>query len=933
MTTPMRRQYLEQKGRYPDAILFFRLGDFYETFDDDAKLTAAELGITLTSKPIGGGVRAPLAGVPVAHVESHLARLVARGHQVAICEQLEDPRATRELVRRGVVRVVSPGTALEPALLEAGEPSACAALALLRDDDARGDLRGGPRGVGRGWRLGLAALDLSTGACHALELRAEELPELAAPLAAELSRLGVRELLLAPELDESRWGVIGAEVGELPLRRGQRGFASAEARRALAARWGDQLSMNGGGDGFATGERAAAALGLEERPAALSALGGGLELLGAALPGQDGFDDRLRHLAPPKLLEPGARLQWDAAAQRALAIVGGQSNAGGGGADTLLGVVDRCNSAAGRRWLRAALLAPLLDRERIERRLERVAALVERPALRRAAREALREAPDCERLLSRLAAGLARPAELVALARGLLAAESLAERLSADAPEAEALHGLVARMFPAPEAVHALAESLVERPESDYGGGVLRPGVDAAFDAALARRDAARERLAALEATLREESGIAGLKLGYHRTWGYFLEVTRGQLGAVPSGWERRQSLRGAERFSEPRLRVLADEVESAEGELSDAERARVEALAVDLAAQAGWIHGCAGALARLDAAAGLADLAAERDWTRPELEGGTGLEIIGGRHPIVEAALGASAFVPNDLALAADGLGAPQLLLLTGPNMSGKSTYLRQTALIVILAQAGCFVPAERARIGMVDRIFARVGAHDDLAAGRSTFLVEMLETARLLRGAGERSLVLLDEIGRGTSTWDGLAIAQAVAERLAAGRSGPRTLFATHFQELTALAGSVERVANAAVSAEEDGRGGLRFLHRVVPGAADRSWGVQVAAMAGLPRAVLDRAGQLLAALESTGAAPDTLLDLPPPRPSGASPGAALLEELATIDVDGLTPLEAISALYALREQARLLDGGDDALDEDGHFQPPLDWAAAGG
>ena len=969
MTTPMRRQYLEQKARQPDAILFFRLGDFYETFDDDAKLVAAELGITLTSKPIGGGLRAPLAGVPVAHVESHLARLVARGHRVAICEQLEDPRAARGLVRRGVVRVLSPGTALEPALLEAGEPSACAALTLQREP-ARG---------GEAWLLGLAALELSTGACHALELRAAALPELAAPLAAELARLGVRELLLGPGLGEQRWAVIGAELGGLALRRtGQdgsnrhaglaaRGFGAAQARRALAARWGGEL-----------GREPAAALGLEERPAALAALGGVLELAAAALPadadgaaddeaaGEGRTADRLAHLAPPRLLEPGARLQWDAATQRALAIVDDAPGGGGRGSDaprTLLQTLDRCGSAAGRRWLRAALLAPLLDQQRIETRLDRIAALRERGALRRAVRAAAREAPDLERLLARLAAGLARPAELAALARGLLAAAALAERIRAAIgaageggeggghsapPAADALAALAQRLGPAPAAARRLAAALLEQPEAAYGGGVLRAGVDAAVDAAAARRTAGRARLAELETTLRAESGLAALKLGYHRSWGYFIEVTRGQLGklarpgqpdAVPAGWERRQSLRASERFSEPRLRALADELAAAERDLSAAERACVERLAAALAAEAAPIRACAGSLARLDAAAALAELAAERDWRRPRLDAGRGLRIEAGRHPIVEAGGDPAAFVPNDLELDAGGAGAPQLLLLTGPNMSGKSTYLRQAALIVILAQAGCFVPAAAARIGLVDRIFARVGAQDDLAAGRSTFLVEMLETARLLHGAGERSLVLLDEVGRGTSTWDGLAIAQAVAERLVAGRSGPRTLFATHFQELTALAGSLERVANAAVTAEEDGRGGLRFLHRVAAGAADRSWGVQVAAIAGLPRPVLERAAELLAALESGGAGAEALFELAPP-PARAEPdwgaGAALLDELAALDVDGLTPLEAISALYALREQARLACDAPRLTvqpDVQPAAQQQLSWLAAGG
>ena len=838
----------------------------------------------------------------------------------------------------------------------------------------------------------MAALDLSTGACHALELRAAALPELAAPLAAELARLGVRELLLGPGLGEERWALVGAELDGLPLRRiGQdrrdrqaglqaRGFGAAQARRALAARWGAEL-----------GREPAAALGLEERPAALAALGGVLELAAAALPadadgtvdgGTDGQAagegqpaDRLAHLAPPRLLEPGARLQWDAATQRALAIVDDAPGGGGRGSDaprTLLQTLDRCGSAAGRRWLRAALLAPLLDQQRIETRLDRIAALRERGALRRAVRAAAREAPDLERLLARLAAGLARPAELAALARGLLAAEALAERIRAAIGEAgegggggahsaaDALAALAQRLGPAPAAARTLAAALLEQPEAAYGGGVLRAGVDAAVDAAAARRTAGRARLAELETTLRAESGLAGLKLGYHRSWGYFIEVSRGQLGklaqpgqpdAVPAGWERRQSLRASERFSEPRLRALADELAAAERELSAAERACVERLALALSTAAARIRACAGALARLDAAAALAELAAERDWRRPRLDAGRGLRIEAGRHPIVEAGGDPAAFVANDLELDAGGAGAPQLLLLTGPNMSGKSTYLRQAALIVILAQAGCFVPAAAARIGLVDRIFARVGAHDDLAAGRSTFLVEMLETARLLHGAGERSLVLLDEVGRGTSTWDGLAIAQAVAERLVAGRSGPRTLFATHFQELTALAGSVERVANAAVTAEEDGRGGLRFLHRVVAGAADRSWGVQVAAIAGLPRPVLERAAELLAALESGGAGAAALFELAPPPARAAhdlGAGAALLDELAALDVDGLTPLEAISALYALREQARLAcDAPRPAMQPivqpigQGSIQPSgpaaaqqqLSWLAAGG
>ena len=816
--------------------------------------------------------------------------------------------------------MLSPGTALEPALLEAGEPSACAALTLQREP-ARGAPGGGAPGGGA-WLLGVAALDLSTGACHALELRAAALPELAAPLAAELARLGVRELLLGPGLGEERWALVGAELDGLPLRRsGQdrrdrqaglqaRGFGAAQARRALAARWGAEL-----------GREPAAALGLEERPAALAALGGVLELAAAALPaaadgtpvggtddqtaGEGQLADRLAHLAPPRLLEPGARLQWDAATQRALAIVDDAPGGGGRGSDaprTLLQTLDRCGSAAGRRWLRAALLAPLLDQQRIETRLDRIAALRERgcAAPRRPRGRARGARP-------RAAAGAAGRRSGAAGRAGGAGPRSARGRSAGRAdPRRARRSGRGGRR----RWTFGLAGQWRHwrRWRSGWGrrrrrragwprrcsSSPKRPTAAVCCAPGSTRRSTPPRRGARPAARgwpswrrrcAPRAGWPGGLKLGYHRSWGYFIEVSRGQLGklaqpgqpdAVPAGWERRQSLRASERFSEPRLRALADELAAAECELSAAERGCVERLALALSVAAARIRACAGALARLDAAAALAELAAERDWRRPRLDAGLGLRIEAGRHPIVEAGGDPAAFVPNDLELDAGGAGAPQLLLLTGPNMSGKSTYLRQAALIVILAQAGCFVPAAAARIGLVDRIFARVGAQDDLAAGRSTFLVEMLETARLLHGAGERSLVLLDEVGRGTSTWDGLAIAQAVAERLVAGRSGPRTLFATHFQELTALAGSLERVANFAVTAEEDGRGGLRFLHRVAAGAADRSWGVQVAAIAGLPRPVLERAAELLAALESGGAGAAPLFELaPPPARAAHGPG----------------------------------------------------------
>ncbi|MDE2744613.1 MAG: DNA mismatch repair protein MutS [Chloroflexota bacterium] len=957
MVTPVRRQYLDLKARHPDAILLFRLGDFYETFDEDARLVSEALDITLTSKPMGGGLRSPLAGVPVRSVEQHLARLVAQGHRVAICEQLEQPGAARGLVRRGVVRVVSPGTALEPALLEAGQASACAALAVRRER--------------RRLRLGLAAADITTGACHVAELAGSVDDEAALWRRAAdlLERLGARELLIGDEAESPPINLIDlVDLVDLSVtRRPQSEFQADTAGRALEAQYGAPPAALG-----FDGERGAEAL---------SALGALIGYLRHAFPGSQPADEAtvesagaadheadheaeheadaeaLPHLSPPRWFDADAHLQWDRATDRALGVSGGgwarRGASGHGGADdsdtdspSLLQVIDRCGTAPGRRWLRAALAAPLLDLERIERRLDRVEALLRRPALRRGLAARLRGGADLERLFGRVSSGVATPAELASLARGLVRAAELAEMIeeSTAAAACPALTRLADRLGPAPEAAERIAAALEERPAAEFGSGVVRAGVDAEVDRARAASAAARERLAAHERALREASGIDSLRIGFHRTFGYQIELTRSAAARAPETWERRQSLRDRERFSEPGLRRIEAELTAAEERLAAAERDCVERLRRALLAEAESIRRTAGGLARLDASVSLAAVAAERAWSRPLLEHSGALDIAGGRHPIVEASAAQGTFVPNDLRLDDDGLQAPQLLLVTGPNMAGKSTYLRQTALIVILAQAGAFVPAERARVGLVDRIFARVGAHDELARGRSTFMVEMLETARLLHGATDRSLILLDEIGRGTSTWDGLAIAQAVAEALAGGLAdgpdggrarsrsgdpagstapagrraaggamraerGPRTLFATHFHELTALAGRLPRVANAAVQVEERADGRIEFLYRVAAGAADRSYGVQVAAQAGLPGAVVARARRLLEQLERRA------------RPGGApaaggrgaprgffAPAAPAQEEVqADVDVDGITPLEAISALYALREQAR--------------------------
>ena len=895
MSTPVRRQYLDIKARYPDAILFFRLGDFYETFDADAELVSRELEIALTSKPLGKGLRVPLAGVPVQSVETHLARLIRKGHRVAICEQLEDPRATKGLVERGVVRVVSPGTALEPALLEQGANNYCAALALL------------PQAGGEGERSGLAALDLSTGEFRVCELRGRDPHRRALD---ELARLGASELLVPDGPDRGPDPFCPRELpgGSPPAaftKRPPSQFQTQEAAEALLRHYRVE-SLEG--------------LGLADRPAAVAAAGALLRYLMETQPG------RLAHLDRPRPYDPSSTMLLDRATVRALGLFpdphgeSGRDSGSTGPSPSLLSHLDRTRTAMGRRLLRGRLLRPLLDLERIEERLDRVAVLVSDPLRRRRVGEGLARVPDLERLLARISAGLAAPAEAAALAGGLRSAAAL--RAAVGAPtgddEAPVLERILAELPPCSEIEGAIASVLEERPAANFEeGGVVRPGVDAGLDTLRAQMRSGRAALAAFETQERRRTGIANLRVGYHRTFGYYLEVTGGQLGRVPADFERRQTLAGGERFATPELRRLEEQVLTARDALSEREREIFSRLCAQIGVAAAEIRSLAGGVARLDLACSLAEVAVQRGYTRPHLDRSDALFIREGRHPVVEAALPRGRFVPNDLHLRADG---EQVLVLTGPNMAGKSTYLRQGALVVLLAQIGSFVPAAEARIGLVDRIFARVGAHDDLAAGQSTFLVEMLEMANILANATDRSLLVLDEIGRGTSTYDGLAIARALLEHLASGPvRGPRTLFATHFHELTALAGERERVVNASVAVSESD-GAVHFLHRIVPGGADRSYGIHVAEMAGLPAALLARARTLLADLEAQGrGSGDRRVGAPAPAQlpllsalaSGGGPPPLLqeplLQEIASLDVDALTPLEAIAALYALRSRAQ--------------------------
>ena len=829
------------------------MGDFYECFDEDAATVAQALGIALTSRPMGGGEgRVPLAGIPHQSLERHLDTLVGAGHRVAICEQLSPPG--RGLVERRVVRVVTPGTVDGGALLAERDHNWLVALAPpLAGED----------------RYGLAACDVTTGEfeCGAVA---------AAALAGELARLAPRELLLPAEGEPPP-----LPAGARAQRRPQREFAARAGARVLA-------------ELFAVASVEAFGLGEEPAAGAAGALIGYL---------RENWPQALPHLRPPRVVRPAEHVALDARTRRNLELFAGQG-AGGG---SLLEALDRTCSGAGARLLREWLGRPLTDIARIERRLDRVQGFVQQPAARRAAREALRGLPDLERLLGRARAGTATARQLVSLRRGLERLPALAQAATA---AGEATAALAAGLAGGREAAQAVALALADEPPAEIAdGGTVREGCDERIEELRALAGGARRALAELERTERERLGAPGLKVGYHRTFGYYLELPCAQTGRAAPEYEPRQTLAAAQRYRSPPLAELEARILGAREQLEEAERTVLDRVRAQLAAAGRGIERAAVAAARLDVAAALAEVAVQWRYVRPQIAAGGALAIEGGRHPVVERTLERGDFVPNETLL---GEGA-DIVLLTGPNMGGKSTYLRQTALIVLLAQCGAYVPASAARVALVDRIFARVGAQDEIAAGRSTFMVEMLETAAILHQATEHSLVILDEVGRGTATADGLAIARAVVEYLHHRSGGtPRTLFATHLHELMGLARELPRVENRSVAVAEEG-GEVVFLHRIVAGGADRSYGVHVAALAGLPHAVVARARELLRELERPGDRPAggavALAGQLPLLAPGAAVGEPepLLAALAALEPEALSPLQALQRLYELRREAR--------------------------
>jgi DNA mismatch repair protein MutS len=863
--SPMIAQYLACKAEAPGALLLFRMGDFYELFLDDAVEAAPLLDIALTHRGQHLGQPLPMCGVPVPAMEGAAARLVSAGRSVAIAEQMEDPaearkRGSKAIVRRAVTRVLTPGTLTEERLLR---PEAANRVLAAFAADAL---------------VGLAWADISTGEFMTAEVEASALPD-------EVARLQPAELLW-PEggsLPEALAAHPALQRPPLP------GFDSRTGERALKARF--KLASLEGLGAFGRAELAAAAALLRH----LESTARGAPVL----------------LQPPRRHLPAACMAIDRASRRSLEIV---SAADGGRAGSLVDAIDRTVTAAGARMLADELAAPLTETAAIEARLDCVQTFLADAAVRAEVRKRLRQAPDLARALGRLGAGRGRPMDLAAVRDALGVAAALADATKAAERDGAppAFGALRAALPPPAELLGLLRRALVERPPARLGeAGAIASGFDAALDELRDLSSGGRRAMAALEAELRGSTGVQTLKVRHNGVLGFHVEVPvrHGEtLMAEGTGFRHRQTLGSAMRFDTEELRALATRIAEAEERALAAERAHLEELTEAVVAASRELAQVAHALAAIDRAAALAELAAEAGWIRPVLTDGTDFAVSGGRHPVVEAALqrAGQPFVPNDCTLE----GQACLWLLTGPNMGGKSTFLRQNALIAILAQAGSFVPAREARIGIVDRLYSRVGASDRLSEGQSTFMVEMVETAAILNGATARSLVLLDEVGRGTATWDGLSLAWAVLEDLH-DRLACRTLFATHYHELEALGARLERLSLYTMAVRE-WQGGHVFLHEVVPGAAAGSFGLEVARLAGVPAPVLARAGEILAKLEAGdagGSARAALSDLPlfasaPQARAAEAREDPLRARLADVHPDSLTPRAALELVYALKE-----------------------------
>ena len=884
--TPLMAQYREIKARHPNAILFFRMGDFYEMFYEDAEVAARALDLTLTSRNNGGAAEVPLAGVPVKAAPEYLRRLVQQGHRVAICEQMEDPKLAKGIVKRAVIETVTPGAAFADDLLDAARNTwLCAVSASAATPGAVSE-------------VGIAAVDLSTGELRLVRCRR-------ADAEAALARLAPRELVVPTgALGETLRPLVDGSEALVTPREGWE-FEPALAMDGLAQHFGVR-SLEGFGIG-------------PEDDVAVGAAGALLRYLKELQPGG------VPHLARPVVERPGGTMPLDEMTRRNLELVE-SLRASGDTTGTLLGVLDRTQTPMGARLLRQWILAPLTEVAAITARLDAVTALVEDGLARAALCEALDGVRDIERLAGRTAALRATPRDLRALGDSL--ARLPVVRRAVPAGGAGVLAEVVGAWDDAAELAAELQRTIVTRPPLAYGDGeTVAPGVDATLDELRAIASGGKDAIAALQAEERARTGIASLKVGYNRVFGYYIEITNANRDLVPADYQRRQTLTGAERYITPALKAFEEKVLHATERMETLERELVEGLRARVGAQVTRLQGIARRCAQLDVLAALAEVAAQEGYVRPTVDDVPGLEIVRGRHPVVERMMPRDQFVPNDVTFSPEA----RMIILTGPNMAGKSTILRQIGLLVLMAQMGSFVPASAARVGVTDRVFTRVGASDNLVRGQSTFMVEMAETSAILHTATARSLVLLDEIGRGTATWDGLSIAWAVTEHLH-DQVGCCTMFATHYHELTQLADRLSGVHNANVAVREVGDQ-ILFLHRLQPGGADRSYGIEVGRLAGLPTPVIARARDLLRHLEQEQVAPTVDGDpaaVPPARagasrrggrapaePSERAPADQLglfvgapdpiAERLRGLDPDSLTPMQALTLLAELAAAAR--------------------------
>ena len=858
----MMKQYFEIKEQYKDTILFFRLGDFYEMFFDDAILVSKELELTLTGRDCGQDERAPMCGVPYHACETYLARLIAKGYKVAICEQMEDPAKAKGLVKRDIIRVVTPGTVIESSMLDDAKNNYIGSIFL------------------RGKQAGVCFADISTGICHATQLTEGDL---AGGIIGELCRFAPSELLFNSEILKHK--EITAYVKD---------HMSCSVELLDEADYEPKAAEERMRGQFGPGYEQAA--GVRKNSVAFYSLSALLAYLAGT---QKRGIERLKTV---EVYSGSQYMQLSPVTRANLELT--ETMRGREKKGTLLWVLDKTQTAMGKRLVRSWIEQPLLDAEAINERLDGVEELYKKNVLRADLRDTLSHVFDLERLMTRVIYGSATPRELLALAATCARLPDLLALLAGC--ESNALRGVQASIDPLQD-VRALIEAAVdeEAPSTLKDGGVIRAGYNPEVDELRDIMHGGKGYLTDLETKLRQETGIPKLKIGYNRVFGYYIEISRSVTAPIPEHFVRKQTLANAERYITDELKQLENKILGASERLIVLERELFDGLLSKVSAELARIQATAAALAKLDVLAGFAEAAVKNNYARPAVDDGDELVITEGRHPVVEQ-MGRGLFVPNDTVLDCD---ENRMLIITGPNMAGKSTYMRQNALICLMAQIGSFVPAKAARVGIVDSIFTRVGASDDLSAGKSTFMVEMTEVAEILKAATSKSLVVLDEIGRGTSTFDGMSIARAVVEHIAAksGRLACKTLFATHYHELTDLENAIDGVKNYNIAVKKRGDD-ITFLRRIVRGPADDSYGIEVAKLAGLPDEIIARAKEVLKVLENSTTTPNPVMQLGfdnYERFEEEEAPPALMERLRALDVETLTPLEALNTLYELKQQ----------------------------